>query len=124
VFLLDSNLPPPLRPDRSEDDDDYAARGSLSDFSDYESSDEEKHNQYTAAGASSRPTSGSYGGARASTSSSRAYAMESDDELDTQKDPRQGLMSSAVEEDPFADPFADHQEVQTPGIAHKSGMNW
>ncbi|KAH9950900.1 seryl-tRNA synthetase [Amylocystis lapponica] len=46
------NLPPPLRPSapRSSEDNDEYRRGSLSDFSDYQSSDEETH---TRGGASS-----------------------------------------------------------------------
>ena len=50
--------------------------------------------------------------------------MDSDEEVDARKDARQGLMSASAEDDPFADPFADHQEVMTPGIAQKTGMNW
>lgn len=43
--FLHSNLPPPLRPDAPESDDEYNAHGSLSDFSDY-TSDEEAHNNH------------------------------------------------------------------------------
>ena len=72
------NLPPPIRPDRSDSDDEYNAtgRGSLSDFSDYDSSDEETHNR-NAVASSSRPTSGQYA------SGSKPYAsMHSDEEVD------------------------------------------
>ncbi|KAI5121154.1 hypothetical protein M0805_007152 [Coniferiporia weirii] len=107
------NLPPPLRPDaHSSDEDDYNVRGSLSDYSDYDSSDEETRRKRTTA-----PAGSSYGA-----SSSRPYATVSDEEVDTRKDTRQALL----QEDPFADPFADQQEaeVETPGIVHKKGMNW
>ncbi|CCL98118.1 uncharacterized protein FIBRA_00112 [Fibroporia radiculosa] len=83
------NLPPPLRPSTrrtsSDEDDDYG-RGTLSDYSDYESSDEGTHN-------------------RASTSTARAYAGVSEDEEDARRDPKHGLLVDT--EDPFADPFMD-----------------
>ncbi|KAL5494963.1 hypothetical protein ACEPAI_425 [Sanghuangporus weigelae] len=102
------NLPPPMRPDaHGSDDEDVGARGSLSDFSDYESSDEETHNRRTA---KSRTTRGA--------SSSRPYANNSDADDDVRANPRQAL----TQEDPFADPFGDQQEVSTPGIAHKKPM--
>ena len=47
--------------------------------------------------------------------------MHSDEEVDARKDQKQGLLA---EDDPFADPFADQQEVMTPGIVQKSGMSW
>ncbi|KAF8167688.1 hypothetical protein B0H34DRAFT_682695 [Crassisporium funariophilum] len=92
-----TNLPPPLRPSTLSDDeqDNHEHRASLSDFSDYESSDEETH----------RATAGS--------SSKRNYVTvsDSDDEggpafvavdVKTRSQPR---------DDPFADPFADDEEV-------------
>ncbi|KAH9944270.1 uncharacterized protein BXZ73DRAFT_87198 [Epithele typhae] len=74
------NLPPPIRPTtaRSSDEDDEYRRGSLSDYSDYESSDEATHNR-------AGPSSGTR----------RGYVDVSDDEPRTEV------------EDPFADPFAD-----------------
>ena len=48
---VSSNLQPPIRParrDYDEDDDPVYHRGSLSDFSDYESSDEGTHNRASA----------------------------------------------------------------------------
>lgn len=104
-----NNLPPPLRPSALSDDGDAAddneawKRGSLSDFSDYESSDEETHN--------SRATSGS--------TSRRDYVSVSDSE-DEAVLPVHGGKSvvntkaalALVEvEDPFADPFADEVAV-------------
>nr|VWO96720.1 Vacuolar protein sorting-associated protein 27 [Ganoderma boninense] len=90
------NLPPPMRPTAarrtSSDNDGAYGRGSLSDYSDYQSSDEETHNR---AGPSSR-----------SQSRRRGYVDVSDNESsnDVRRDPKQGLLQ---EEDPFADPFAD-----------------
>jgi len=79
-----TSLPPPLRPSsamRSEDD--RGRQGSLSDFSDYESSDEEAH------AASSRKRGG------------KEYFHVSDNPDD----------DYPVEADPFADPFADEAAV-------------
>ncbi|KAJ3750662.1 hypothetical protein DFH05DRAFT_1386972 [Lentinula detonsa] len=79
-----SNLPPPLRPtSMSEESTEAATRGSLSDFSDYESSDEETHN------------------ARASSSTYAAKDYVSDEGA------TRGLKTKASIDDPFADPFAD-----------------
>lgn len=98
-FLV-RNLPPPLRPDaNSSDDDQFGTHGSLSDFSDYDSSNEDAHNR----GSSSQQTG------LASTSTVRKYVNVSDDELDARKDPKKGLLDD--EDDPFADPFADQSEV-------------
>lgn len=95
---VSTNLPPPLRPSAAAtlSDDGYEQenadrRGSLSDFSDYESSDEETHKR--AAGPSVKR---------------KSYVTVSDDE-----DPPSGFSSGntkirlPVEDDPFADPFAD-----------------
>ncbi|KAF8274106.1 hypothetical protein EI94DRAFT_1825824 [Lactarius quietus] len=76
------NLQPPIRP--TSDDDQYRRRGSLSDFSDYESSDEER------AGQSS------------SLHARKAYVHVSDDGGDDDEVARQHIV-----DDPFADPFAD-----------------
>ncbi|KAI0328506.1 seryl-tRNA synthetase [Cubamyces sp. BRFM 1775] len=85
------NLPPPIRPTvpRSSSDDEEAwRRGSLSDFSDYQSSDEEAHNR-VAGPSSSQPRR-------------RGYVDVSDNEsVDVRRNPKQGLLE---EEDPFADP--------------------
>ncbi|KAF9809064.1 hypothetical protein IEO21_07601 [Rhodonia placenta] len=85
-----SRLPPPLRPSsaRRTSSDEGAAyrRGSLSDFSDYESSDEGTYN-------------------RASTSSRGRAHTGSDEEVGVHHDTHKGLV--AEEEDPFADPFTD-----------------
>ncbi|KAJ7446429.1 hypothetical protein B0H11DRAFT_1745972 [Mycena galericulata] len=90
------NLPAPLRPstlsDDGEDTNEAYARGSLSDFSDYDSSDEETHNA-------------------ASSSKSRDYVTVSDDEASGYKGTKVGspVSKGALVEadDPFADPFAD-----------------
>ena len=89
-------LPPPIRPtsarrSSSEDDDAYR-RGSLSDYSDYQSSDEETHHR-------AGPSSGAQ--------PRRGYVDVSDDESshDVRRDPKQSLLHA--NDDPFADPFAD-----------------
>ncbi len=76
----------------SSDNDGAYRRGSLSDYSDYQSSDEETHNR-------AGPSSGSQ-------SRRRDYVDVSDNEPshDVRRDPKGGLLQ---EEDPFADPFAD-----------------
>ncbi|KAI8990560.1 hypothetical protein BD414DRAFT_438281 [Trametes punicea] len=83
------NLPPPIRPTvrrSSSDEGDAWRRGSLSDFSDYQSSDEETHGRQ--ASSSTQPQR-------------RGYVDVSDDEsVDVRRNPKQGLL----EEDPFADP--------------------
>ncbi|CAL1694031.1 unnamed protein product [Somion occarium] len=110
------NLPPPLRPSTrrssSEDEDQNWRHGSLSDFSDYESSDEDTHNRASASGSAHTSTSAAQAYAskhqhgKPSTGSRRDYVnVSDDDEVDVRKDPKKGLLSQ--EEDPFADPFAD-----------------
>jgi hypothetical protein len=86
-----NNLPPPLRPSAALSDEEYEQtavdqRGSLSDFSDYESSDGETHK------------------ANVGSSSKRNYVTVSDNE-DESHFPSKG--KNQVEDDPFADPFAD-----------------
>ncbi|KAJ3489580.1 hypothetical protein NLI96_g2021 [Meripilus lineatus] len=91
-----SKLPPPMRPtttrNASDDEDSNwrSGRGSLSDFSDYQSSDEETHNRASTS---------------ATTHRSRDYVTVSDEEgrVGTQKT----RLLDDSEEDPFADPFAD-----------------
>ena len=88
-----SKLPPPMRPNRVEDDEDEDVqdrRGSLSDFSDYESSEEETHR------------------ARAGTSKRRDYVTVSDDE----EIAGFAKASTTTVNDPFADPFADSSAVK------------
>jgi len=81
------NLQPPIRPTTSSDDDEVHRRGSLSDFSDYESSDEE-----------TRQRAGQSSGLHVR----KAYVHVSDDEGDDDEDARRHII-----DDPFADPFAD-----------------
>ena len=81
--------------DYDDDDDPVYRRGSLSDFSDYESSDEEVHNRTAASTSTAKhqyPHSRQYG------------SHSSDDEVDVRKNTHQALLD---EEDPFADPFVD-----------------
>lgn len=83
----DRNLQPPIRPNtRSPEDHDYS-HGSLSDFSDYESSDEEKRRG---------ESSGSH--------PRKTYINVSDNDEDEDKDARRHITE---DDDPFADPFAD-----------------
>ncbi|KIK70762.1 hypothetical protein GYMLUDRAFT_210194 [Collybiopsis luxurians FD-317 M1] len=85
-----SNLPPPLRPTSMSGESTGAdARGSLSDFSDYESSDEEAHNAVS----SSKYNTKNY------------YFSSSDEEATGSKATKATNHSSS--DDPFADPFAD-----------------
>lgn len=79
-----------MRPTTSRYSSDEDARhGSLSDYSDYESSDEASHPRASGSGTQGR----------------RQYVTVSDDEeLDVRRDPKRGLLQ---EEDPFADPFRD-----------------
>jgi hypothetical protein len=101
--LKGSSLPQPIRPDghgvRSSDEEpDH--RGSLSDYSDYESSDEE--DRYRAGGSRSQYRSGWDTGSR-SASKARAYAGLSDED-----EPKKPTSKKLVDdEDPFADPFLD-----------------
>lgn len=94
-----TNLPPPIRPSALSDDgeqDDIEKRGSLSDFSDYESSDEETHK------------------AVAGPSSKRNYVTVSDDDDGFATIAREAASTtSGVADDPFADPFADDTESGT-----------
>jgi hypothetical protein len=88
------NLPPPLRPSApgnpTSEPDSWQRRGSLSDFSDYESSDESARN------------------AAAAGSSRRYYVDVSDDPDDDNYHvhPKVGGGKLVDVEDPFADPFA------------------
>lgn len=117
------NLPPPLRPDtKGSDNDEYDARGSLSDFSDYDSSDEESQNQRAS---SSRHTGAPYASSSTNygTAATRKhYVNVSDDDLDAKKDTRRGLLE--VEEDPFADPFADQGETASIASTNSKPVHW
>ncbi len=89
TVIASSALPPPLRPSAPGTQSDVEnERGSLSDFSDYDSSDEDYD-------AHSPPRAGT-----------NPHRHSEDDD-----------------EDPFADPFADQNEVSTPGIKEKK-LNW
>jgi hypothetical protein len=84
-------LQPPIRPNAlSSPEDREFSRGSLSDFSDYESSDEETHR---VAGESS----GSH--------TRKTFINVSDN--DDEEDDEEARRHIAEDEDPFADPFAD-----------------
>ncbi len=102
IGVSSTNLQPPLRPSTLTpySGESNEARGSLSDFSDYESSDEETHNTSTAAWR-------------------RAQKHGVDDDTDSE---RSGIRTANREvggsnvalvdvEDPFADPFADEVAV-------------
>jgi LAS seventeen-binding protein 5 len=82
------NLQPPIRPTAPlTEEDQVFRRGSLSDFSNYESSDEETHGRAGPSGGYAR----------------KAYINVSEDDEDAE-DARPHI---AEDEDPFADPFAD-----------------
>lgn len=98
------DLPPPLSPTRAGADNSARFdKGSLSDFSDYDSSADEAP--------------------RASTSSARPSTdyRKHDDEDYGQWDTKKNLLD---DEDPFADPFADDGDVTTPGIPEKRQHKW
>jgi len=92
------NLPPPLQPSGagSEEEVSFGTRGSLSDYSDYDSSDEETHNQRSAAASSSRQAQASASTAFGTKPARRHYVNVSDEEVGARQE----------EDDPFADPFA------------------
>ena len=96
-----SSLPRPLRPDarRTPSDEEDIGRGSLSDYSDYASSDEETHNKNARNAASSSNDN----------PGRRAYPGTSDLDVSTKK----GLLD---EDDPFADPFGDSNGVDDSSI--------
>ncbi|GAA6005463.1 Lsb5p [Rhodotorula paludigena] len=103
-----SSLPPPIQPRSAED---TYTHGSLSDFSDYSSEDDYSSDESVRAGPSASGTTPAR--------SYAAYVREEDERTGKHK---------AVEEDPFADPFADSNgageyEVLTPGIQDKR-MEW
>ncbi|KAJ1301833.1 hypothetical protein OPQ81_009061 [Rhizoctonia solani] len=93
-----SNLQAPLQPTgQGSSTDAYTNRGSLSDFSDYDSSDEEGHRNAPAG-----PSAYNYRG-----EATAPLSVQQDDD----------------DEDPFADPFADGNGVGTPGIPEKK-IEW
>ncbi|KAH7320349.1 hypothetical protein B0J17DRAFT_685789 [Rhizoctonia solani] len=92
-----SNLQAPMQTaGEASATDAYTNRGSLSDFSDYDSSDEETHRN---------PQAGS---------STHNYREGTSAPLSSQQDD---------DDDPFADPFADGNDVGTPGIPEKR-LQW
>jgi hypothetical protein len=89
-----TKLPPPIRPSAPLNDDTFDGdgpdrRGSLSDFSDYESSDENTHK--TKAGPSSK----------------RNYVTVSDNDGEDPVFFKNLPVRTPIHDDPFADPFAD-----------------
>lgn len=83
------NLQPPLRPSVPSEEDWH--RGNLSDYSDYESSDEEERNH--ASGSSTAYPRG------------KPYVNVSDEGIGESHRTGKSLLHD--EEDPFADPFVD-----------------
>lgn len=81
------DLPPPMRPSAPHShSDDYAGRrGSLSDFSDYESSDEETHNRVSGSGSGSHAQA--YGGGASDDESADPFA-DPQDEDDEDENPQ------------------------------------
>jgi hypothetical protein len=111
-----SHLPPPIRPTSRTDSDEEEtyARGTLSDYSDYDSSDEEQHKRQV----QQPQASTSFGPQTAR----RNYISVSEENLDTSRDPRKGLLDDT--DDPFADPFADQDEPATPGVQTINELPW
>jgi len=106
-------LPPPLRPSAAGsqgDREENIGLGSLSDYSDYNSSDEEVRENHT------RHSSGA-GTSRASGAAAlRDWVRDSDDEdADVRVDPHRGLL--VEEEDPFADPTESKTSLNVVGRA-------
>jgi hypothetical protein len=107
VDLNSSKLPEPIRPaarDVQSSDEDYDRHGSLSDYSDYDSSSEDDARHGNSGGSRSQQRSGWDTGSR-SASKARAYAGLSEDEDDEPKKPTGKKLVD--DEDPFADPFLD-----------------
>lgn len=114
--LYSSTLPPPIQPRNPGDD---YTHGSLSDYSDYSSSDGEDFHGAPPTSASSSSATNAY-----PETSARSYAqyIQQDDER-TGKG--KGLLEEPDENDPFADPDdgASLYSVATPGIQDKR-MEW
>ncbi|KAG8984428.1 putative actin patch assembly and actin polymerization protein, partial [Tulasnella sp. 427] len=92
-------LPPPLRP-RGADEAASYRQGSLSDYSDYTSDEDDRPRNSTSTAATSAGAGPSY--------TSRGYdnLIGDEDDLVTGGEARKGLLDPQ-EDDPFADPFAD-----------------
>ncbi|KAG8826910.1 putative actin patch assembly and actin polymerization protein [Serendipita sp. 401] len=107
-----AGLPPPIKPTTPGADDAKGFdRGSLSDFSDYDSSSDEAPRTSMSSG-------------RPSTSTHRQYEyrnQQAEDDEYGAEDTRKNLLD---DEDPFADPFADQSDVGTPGIREKGKYKW
>jgi hypothetical protein len=104
---LDYDLPPPIKPTTlgvAESKD----HGSLSDYSDYDSSADEAPR---ASGSTNTPSS------RFDYKSHRMSDVDDYAGGDTQRN----LLD---DDDPFADPFADQSDVGTPGIPEKGQPRW
>jgi len=86
-------LPAPIKPSQLSDNYIDPRRGSLSDFSDYISSDEETSN------------------ARAGSSRRNYVAVSDNSEDDASYMPIKGARAGPAGDDPFADPFADEAAV-------------
>lgn len=101
-----SGLPSPLRPTSPDSPSDrLPGRGSLSDYSDYDSLDEDTHDHNVHSSGSGSPGSGK----RKSQGNYRTFG-------DQETIGRQTLLDDS---DPFADP-----EVSTPGTVGKQGTHW
>lgn len=101
-----SNLPAPLRPSALSDDTDgkdkrasYDTRGSLSDFSDYESSDGETHRDI--AGSPKRRSARNY----------VDVSDDPDDYVSPSGSRAKAPLIGGAPDDPFADPFADEVAI-------------
>lgn len=106
---LDDDLPPPIQP-TTPGTAEGRGHGSLSDYSDYDSSADEAPRAST----SSANTSGT---SRYDYKSQRGTDPDEYDGADTGR-------SLLDDDDPFADPFADQSDVGTPGIPEKGQPKW
>lgn len=126
-----AGLQEPMKPRHVSDIDSTDLEDGLSDFSDYDSSDEETHRRNATSSSSSAMPSVS-GSKQQDTD--RAYAQfllpgEEQDALDNKRGSSHLLRNDKTaneEEDPFADPFADQDQgdVMTPGINEKQRLDW
>lgn len=106
VLVTIRGLPPPLQP-RGADEADSYRQGSLSDYSDYSSDEDDRPRTSTSTAATSAGAGPSY--------TSRGYGnlIGDEDDLASAGDARKGLLDQQ-DEDPFADPFADDGDLGTP----------
>jgi LAS seventeen-binding protein 5 len=105
---LDDNLPAPIKPTTLGVEEDKG-HGSLSDYSDYDSSADEAPR-----------ASSSTANANSSRYDYKSHRVNEADDYGG-GDTHRNLLD---DDDPFADPFADQSDVGTPGIPEKGQPKW